>query len=108
VKVPADRSIDGRDIRPLLSSKLSEEKKVDPFKFIYSYSRNQPAAIRQGPWKLHVRLGSQLNDNYGFEATYEKPLLFQVEQDLEESFDCASQQPERVKQMLKEMVSLRN
>lgn len=104
VKVPSDRSIDGRDIRPLLSGKLAGDKKVAPFKFIYSYSRNEPAAIRQGPWKLHIRLGSQLNDNYGFKASREKPLLFQVEQDIEESFDLAAQQPERVKQMLKELV----
>ncbi|MCF7957795.1 MAG: sulfatase [Phycisphaerae bacterium] len=103
VEVPVDRSIDGRDIRPLLSGKLAGTQEVAPFKFIYSYSRNEPAAIRQGPWKLHIRLGSQLNDNYGFEASGEKPLLFQVEQDLEESFDCAIQQPERVKQMLKEL-----
>jgi len=105
VKAPAGRTIDGRDIRPLLSDKLTADKKVAPFKFIYSYSRNEPAAIRQGPWKLHIRLGSQLKDNYGFEASREKPLLFQVEQDLEESFDLAAEQPERVKQMLKELES---
>ena len=105
MKAPAGRTIDGRDIRPLLSDKLTADKKVAPFKFIYSYSRNEPAAIRQGPWKLHIRLGSQLKDNYGFEASREKPLLFQVEQDLEESFDLAAEQPERVKQMLKELES---
>jgi len=108
VEIPVDRSIDGRDIRPLLSSKLSTNKKVAPFKFIYSYSRNEPAAIRQGPWKLHVKLGSQLNNNYGFTASYEKPLLFQVEQDLEESFDCAHQHRDRVKKMLKELELYRN
>ena len=103
VKVPSDRSIDGRDIRCLLSDRLTVDQEVASFKFIYSYSRNEPAAIRQGPWKLHVRLGSQLNDNYGFQASRQKPLLFQVEQDIEESFDCADRQPERVEKMLKEL-----
>ncbi|MFC4993604.1 sulfatase [Rubritalea tangerina] len=101
--VPTDRSIDGRDIRPLLSSKLSDNKDVAPFKFIYSYSDNKPAAIRQGPWKLHVRTGSQLRDNYGFKADRETPLLFQVEEDLGERIDRAEEQPELAKKMLKEL-----
>ena len=95
--LPSDRSIDGRDITPYL---LGTKQKVQPFEFLYSYSDNQPSALRVGPWKLHTRIGSQLRDNYGFKATEKTPLLFQIEQDLGERIDRATEQPERVQEML--------
>jgi len=98
-KLPTDRSLDGRDIRPLLSAKLSTSK-VKPFEFLYSYSDNKPSAIRKGPWKLHIRIGSQLRDNYGFKASKETPLLFNVEQDISERINRAAEQPEIVKELL--------
>ncbi len=45
-----------------------------------------------GAWKLHVRLYSQTGNNYGFRASRDSPLLFQVEQDLGERFDRAKEQ----------------
>ena len=33
---------------------------------------------------MSIRIGSQTGNNYGFEASREKPLLFQVEQDISE------------------------
>jgi arylsulfatase A len=51
VELPKDRTIDGRDIRPLLMPEKYKNK-PDGFKFFYSYSDNQPSAIRKGPWKL--------------------------------------------------------
>lgn len=95
-KVPTDRSMDGRDISPLL---LNNRKKISPFEFLYSFSDNKPSAIRMGPWKLHIRIGSQLSDKYGFTASEETPLLFQVEHDLGERIDRAAEQPELVKKM---------
>lgn len=95
-KLPKDRPIDGRDISPYL---LGSERTVKPFEFLYSYSDNQPSALRVGPWKLHIRIGSQLGDNYGFSASEKSPLLFQVEQDLGERFDRAAEHPKRVEQM---------
>ena len=76
------------------------EGEVKPFNFIYSYHDNRASAIRQGPWKMHVRIGSQLKDNYGFEASRETPQLFQVEQDLGERIDRAGEYPELVSAML--------
>ncbi len=105
-QVPKDRSLDGRDIRSLLSSDLKGEPLNAPFKFIYSYSRNEPAAIRMGAWKLHIKLGSQLRNNYGFQASRDKPLLFQVEQDLREVYDRAKEEPDRVQQMLKDLLKI--
>jgi len=85
------------------ASALARPALEKPNVIIFFHSRNQPAAIRQGPWKLHIRFGSQLGKNYGFQASREKPLLFQVEQDLEGSFDLAKEHPGRVRQMLKEL-----
>lgn len=100
-KLPDNRPIDGRDITPYL---LAESKaKVPPFELLYHYSDNQPSAIRVGPWKLHTRIGSQTGDNYGFKASAKTPLLFQVEQDLGEKFDRASEKPEITQKLLKEL-----
>jgi arylsulfatase A len=95
-ELPQDRSMDGRDISPWL---LGSKETVDPFEFLYSYSDNKPSAIRMGPWKLHIRIGSQLKDNYGFTASEQTPLLFNVEQDLGERIDRAAEHPELVEQM---------
>ena len=95
-EMPKDRSLDGRDISPYL---LGTDQEVPPFEFLYSYTDNMPSALRVGPWKLHIRIGSQLNDNYGFTASAETPLLFQVEQDLGERIDRASEHPKLVETM---------
>jgi len=95
-KIPTDRTLDGRDISPLL---LGNNKPLAPFKFIYSYSDNMPSGLRMGPWKLMTRLGSQLGKNYGFKASMQKPLLFQVEKDLGETYDEAKNHPDRVNAM---------
>jgi len=97
--IPTDRTIDGRDIRSYLAP-MHFNGKVNPFNFIYSYYDNKGSAIRQGPWKMHWRIGSQLKNNYGFKASRETPLLFQVEQDLGERIDRASEHPELVRAML--------
>lgn len=95
-KLPQDRSMDGRDISPYL---LNSDKKVTPFEFLYSFSDNQPSAIRVGPWKLHTRIDSQLGNKYGFKASEQTPLLFQVEHDLGERIDRAAEQPEVIEKM---------
>lgn len=99
-KVPTDRSLDGRDISPLLSEKHFKGD-VAPFELLYSYSDNKPSAIRVGAWKLHIRIGSQTVDNYGFEASRETPLLFNVEEDLGERIDRAREYPEMISKLLK-------
>ncbi len=97
-KLPSDRTLDGRDITPLL---LNNGKSVPPFKFIYSYSDNMPSGLRMGPWKLMTRIGSQLRKDYGFKASMEKPLLFQLEKDLGETYDEAKNHPDKVNAMRK-------
>jgi len=96
--LPDDRTIDGRDVRSLIL-KHSPGSPVPPFQFFYSSSDNKPSAIRLGPWKMHVRIYSQTGNNYGFAASREKPLLFQVEQDLSERIDRAHEEPGVIRNM---------
>lgn len=102
VQIPADRSIDGRDIRSILMPDKYEQA-VDTFEFFYHYSDNKPSAVRKGPWKLHIRIASQTGNNYGFEASRTSPLLFQLEQDLGERIDRSGEQPQLVERMLAEL-----
>jgi len=101
-EVPKDRSIDGRDIRPYLMP-ARYKAKVPEFEFYYSASNNKPSAVRIGPWKMHIRISSQTGNNYGFKASRETPLLFQVEQDLGERIDRAGEQKELVEKMMKRL-----
>ena len=97
-EIPNDRQLDGRDISPLLFSDKYKNK-LPPFKFFYHYKNNMPAAIRMGPWKMYVKIGSQTGNNYGFKASWENPLLFQVEKDLEERINRAPEHPELIEKM---------
>ena len=101
----SDRQTDGRDIRSLLAPDRFTHQ-VNPFALLYSGATNQANAYREGAWKIHTALISQTGDSYGFAASPEKPLLFQVEQDLGERYDRALEQPERVKGMLQRMRAL--
>jgi len=103
VEQPSDRSYDGRDIRAYLNAAMYPNP-VDAFRFVYTgASKNEVYGIRQGPWKLHIRLYSQTKDNYGFSASRKEPLLFQVEHDPSERYDRAKEQPDRVRQLLGEI-----
>jgi len=93
------KGFDGRDIRTLLSPGRFEGG-VKPFELAYSGPDNQPGAFREGPWKLHVKLISQTGSDHGFAASREKPLLFNVEEDLGERIDRAAEQPEIVARLL--------
>ena len=94
-------SIDGRDVSPYL---MGTKQAVAPFEFLYSYSDNKPSALRVGPWKLHIRIGSQRGDNYGFKASEDTPLLFQVEQDISERFDRAPENLDLVRTLREQLL----
>lgn len=102
VEVPQDRTIDGRDIRSILMPEKNKNQ-AEEFKFFYNYSDNLPSAIRKNEWKLHVRIGSQTKNNYGFVASRETPLLFQVEKDLGERIDLAGEKAELTSDLLSEL-----
>jgi len=95
--LPTDRIIDGRDISSYLIA--SNKQSVKPFEFVYSGKKNQVTAIRKGPWKLVTDTYSQLGKDYGYQASKQTPLLFQVEHDLSESIDWAQEQPQLTKRL---------
>lgn len=99
-KSPDSSLLEGRDIRSLLLPS-SEAPKPAEFEFYYSHSKNNMIAVRQGPWKLMVATPSQTGNQYGFKASEEKPLLFNVEEDIGERIDRAAEHPERVLRMRK-------
>jgi arylsulfatase A len=49
--LPADRPIDGRDLRPMLSG---AEGAKSPHEAFYYYDGRELAAVRSGPWKLYL------------------------------------------------------
>lgn len=98
--MPDDHIIDGRDIRPLLSPKKFPGE-LPEFVFHYSHSDNNICGVRKGPWKILTGISSQTEDDYGFAPTREKPLLFNVEQDISERIDRAAEYPEIVSDLLK-------
>lgn len=103
---PADRPIDGRDIRPFLDAKTFTGS-VTPFEYFYSDSQNRPVGVRSGPWKLMERVFTQSGETYGRKATPEKPLLFNVEMDFSERIDLASEHPEIVEKLRAELDAFR-
>jgi arylsulfatase len=94
--LPGGRTLDGRDIRPLLNA-TTFPGTVPDFQLVYTGNGgNAIYAARKGPWKLHTALYSQTGNNYGFTASPATPLLFNVEQDPHERFDRRAQQPAAV------------
>ncbi len=100
--VEAPGEIDGRDIRPLLDPQRYPGE-VPLFSMLYSNAHNQPNAIREGPWKLHTRIISQIGLPKDLKASPEAPLLFQVEHDLGERIDRAAEQPEITARLLEKL-----
>ena len=94
--LPTGRTLDGRDIRPLLNP-AAFPGNVAEFIFVYTgFDKNDHYAARKGPWKLHTHLYSQTGNNYGFapdssnRATLASPILFNVETDPPERYNVAA------------------
>jgi arylsulfatase len=103
--LPGGRTIDGRDVRPLLNQAVFPGE-VDAFSFIYTGTPdNQVFGARRGPWKLHTKLFSQTSDNHGFApdsqgvTTLQNPLLFHVEHDPHERIDRRRKEPAKVAEL---------
>lgn len=97
--LPKDRTIDGRDISPLLAPDRFSGT-VPEFTFFYTDARNNISGIRKGAWKLHTAIYTQIADNYGYaNVSFNNPLLFQVEHDFGERFNLAAEEPAKVKEL---------
>ena len=64
--VPRDRTIDGRDISPLM---FAEEGALSLHDSFFYYKQNNLEAVRSGRWKLHVRKGDdEIEELYDLES----------------------------------------
>ncbi|MEX2285499.1 MAG: sulfatase [Planctomycetaceae bacterium] len=80
--VPADRIIDGVDLRTVLSG-----EGTSPRKTMFYYRGATLFAVRKGPWKAHFI--TQPSYNPEKPKQHDPPLLFQLENDPSEKYDVA-------------------
>jgi len=80
-KVPMDRVIDGRDIRPLMFGRPGAKS---PHKAFFYYRGNNLEAVRSGRWKLCRR---------------KKTELYDLKADISEKHNVADEYPEIVKRL---------
>ena len=84
-KVPSDRVIDGRDIRPLLRR---DRGALSPHDAFFYYFKDQLQAVRHGRWKLHLART---------EKKKQVPIrLYDLDRDIAESSDVAAAHPDVV------------
>jgi arylsulfatase A len=102
-KLPGDRTIDGKDIWPLIKA---EPGASTPHEAYFYYWGQHLQAVRSGPWKLHFfHTYTKPDPAGGFAkpgkyATKEIGLeLFNLEQDIGETTNVAAQHPEVVKRL---------
>ena len=85
-QLPADRTVDGYNILPILSGDPGAKTPYEAF-YYYRYERLQ--AVRSGEWKLHVF-------RPGVGAT---SLLYNLKDDIGETTDVSEKYPDVVKQL---------
>jgi len=101
-----DRKIDGKDIWPLLSGKPDARSEYDAF--FYYVRDSQLSAVRQGKWKLHLRVPSErwagklpkeaLLDT---KPSTSLPWLYDLNEDISETKNVAEDNPEVVESLTK-------
>jgi arylsulfatase A len=93
-KVPNDRAIDGTSMLPIFRGKPIRREK--PLYWRYDRALSGPkVALRQGDWKL---LGYQ---------ELEKFELYNLEDDLRETTDLSTKEPNRLRKMIAQMKNIR-
>ena len=103
-ELPSDRKLDGKDILPILKG----EAKASPHELLYYYNGTNLQAVREGNWKLHLPRtvkdqpfwNKRANAKRVF-VTVDEPNLFDLENDLGERNNVASQHPEIVARLNK-------
>ncbi|MCA9070392.1 MAG: sulfatase-like hydrolase/transferase, partial [Planctomycetaceae bacterium] len=93
---PQDRIIDGHDIRPLLFGKKGA---TSPYEAFYYYQTKQLQAVRQGPWKLFLPLKDFQRHPHFKKGDSDKPLLFNLKDDIASQQNVAGNYPKIVEQL---------
>ncbi len=97
--VTEDRKIDGYDIWPILSGKANA---TSPYKAFYYYFLGQLQAVRSGPWKLYLPLKEKWDRRRWSNKTADpsEMKLVNLNTDIKEENNIASEHPEVVKRLL--------
>lgn len=100
-KIPEDRPIDGENITStLLANGKREGRKLA----YYSHRTGDLAAFRSGNWKLKLPMKNLYHGRYSYEGEPAHGLLlFNLEEDPGEENNLASEYPEKVKELEKEI-----
>jgi len=113
--VPADRHLDGTDLRPGFGG--GEVPRAQPLFWVYYNALNeQRAALRDGPWKLLARLdGGRLPKYSNIDTTVASEVraakltdfsLYRLTDDPAEARDLAAAEPARLKELVAKMETL--
>jgi arylsulfatase A-like enzyme len=105
--VPNDRVIDGENITHLFHGDFD---KANPEKAYFYYLRVHLQAVRQGNWKLHLPRGKEPVGAAPFARNthiapadrigFDQPFLVDLKNDLGETTDVSTQNPQVVKRLL--------
>ncbi len=103
--IPEDRIIDGMDITSLIFKNNQVFKKERTF---FYYQTWYLQAVRKGKWKLHIpaRKEEPFYEKFNLPEDwvyFEKPVLYDLENDVSETIDLAEKYPEVVKELLEEI-----
>lgn len=93
---PLDRTIDGKDIRPLL---FDEPRAKSPHEVFCYYHADQLQAVRSGPWKLFVPLQEPRRHPHHRGSGPSPPFLFNVVEDISCKKNVADRHPEVVRRL---------
>lgn len=93
---PSDRTIDGKDIRPLLWGEPGARSPHDAF---YYYHGNQLQAVRSGPWKLFVPMDKPIRHPHHRKAGPSPAFLFHLIDDVGCRRNVAREHPEIVERL---------
>ncbi|HEY1788794.1 MAG TPA: sulfatase [Verrucomicrobiae bacterium] len=92
-QVPTDNKIDGVNIWPLLSG----QSQTSPHEALYYFNGVRLQAVRSGRWKLAIAAqGTGRGNGALTRATFDKPRLYNLDIDIGEKNDVASENPEVV------------
>jgi arylsulfatase A-like enzyme len=88
-EAPADRKIDGHDIRALLTAAPGAKT---PYEAFYYYHMDQLQAVRDSRWKLHLSLANK-STNLRDDTASSDTRLYDLDNDIGETTNVAASNP---------------
>lgn len=93
--LPAGRTIDGRDVGPLLRG---DENAKSPHEYFFYYQKEQLQAVRDARWKLYLPLKQKLTLGKSVSGPT-APALYDLRADIAEEHDVAAGHPDVVRRL---------